>query len=1326
MRRKSIIEINRVKKKNSSLDNKEKKLIKTQSELEKELNIRSYSEYRIKDDDITTEYEDEDIETKMTRLVILKKKGGNIKDNINIKKKTKKKITSKLPKYAEGLSKLEAIDITRKIKKFFIKLKAKNISVHKKKLMFIFFQNVKKYIWKTYLKGIYNFLLSYSNNNKVIPNKSKNNSLLFSHSSQKKLKKIVKKNNNVKINMMIKKSAKNKGGEVEKILEKIKKENEMEKLRQQTKMSNNNILNEKLKRLDSLNKEEKDYLSKIKEQKKSIKNEIFLLKKKTNITEEGLSRIKENGISDIFSEKSQFDSTLLNKKESNKKKELNFNSSSKDISLNGSNALSIINAKDGNKENNENTLYSINSKESKNTNGKKSEINKDWMRKSLKNLRKSNIEKSEKAKSVKTSVKLSDLNIKKKNTGRASIFNLRRSQEKNEGFNIGEKAENSESNQYDKNYEKEDEDFSRSEYFINLPSEEQDKSMIDSAKKNLVEYDLFYKEQYLKNEVFIYDVGNIKDEEVEKIQKEVKKLDIKRKIIENKKLKGVMELKGLDTKEIQNKIDELNEEYKNLKKIEKEKIQLNIDNTEEFLNKGKLLNIYFQNKKERNYPRFALESSEEIGGKQIIDFKPLREEEVSRRYFDYYCCLEQRKKINRFLVYSRYMCKFLVENSIFDFISFSMIIINSFLMFISDPTDPNNLGNRADNYFLIFYALEVILKIITFTLFSAENAYLKDYWNILDFSIVIIGIISFNLEQFIDGRGKISGLSALKAFRILRPLKTLKRFKHLKKLVIALLASVGHLGETAIILFFFFLFFAVAGLQMWQGLFYRRCMNLHYGYFISSKFDEYMCSFDSNCEDLNSYGNTFICAKGYVNPDLGAINFDNIGNSLITVFVVVTLEGWSRIFTYVSKTFKDKIFINPIIIFIYFHAFIYLGAFYLINLFLAVTNSEFEHIERDRDKLTEKKSFFKLIQSKYDSKEKQKLEKKEREKQLKNQNNKKSNETLKELYNKINDEAFHIRKNKRDIPKVYSTVKDIYIMANNNPEELFLEKLRIEKEEKSLCLDIKRQQKDIEKLIKEKRIENEKSKTLKNTLKLKYTKSLGKKEQIKFDESKILDKYKTSGINIVSNNNGSESFNENNGNYLTKKKENNIIKDNLNIELTELLKKANKINFRIIEMSINDTEKYIVDKIINLAKIFMKNKEEQNKVKIIKEKQNENKKINEITFFEDADFEIQYKKLKKLKKEKFQKEQKRKMTHIKKRLDKSNSTSNRFKEKSYSRINYKLKNRNSIKDIGQYSEKFLNKELSFIDDLSLSNLTEKSENMNSNLLLQVNVSVKNK
>ena len=142
MRRKTIYDKNREKSKtNSSSDNKEKKIIKTQSEIEKELNIRSYSEYRVKDDDSMYEYEDEDIEDKMIRLVILKKKGLNIKENLNLIKKKiikKKPPLSKLPVIKQALSILEHIDIQKKIRNFFRKLKAKSISVHLKKIIVIF------------------------------------------------------------------------------------------------------------------------------------------------------------------------------------------------------------------------------------------------------------------------------------------------------------------------------------------------------------------------------------------------------------------------------------------------------------------------------------------------------------------------------------------------------------------------------------------------------------------------------------------------------------------------------------------------------------------------------------------------------------------------------------------------------------------------------------------------------------------------------------------------------------------------------------------------------------------------------------------------------------------------------------------------------------------------------------------------------------------------------------------------------------------------------------------------------------------------------------
>ena len=439
----------------------------------------------------------------------------------------------------------------------------------------------------------------------------------------------------------------------------------------------------------------------------------------------------------------------------------------------------------------------------------------------------------------------------------------------------------------------------------------------------------------------------------------------------------------------------------------------------------------------------------EKGAKEIIDFKVLRKEEQARRFFDYYCCFNQRKKINEVMVYVRFYCRFLVDNPIFDYLSLLVIIVNTLLILISDPTDNNNYGNITDNYFLYFYTFECILKIIAFRFWASEDAYIRDAWNMLDFFVVVVGWILFIVEIALNGT-KISGLAGLRAFRILRPLKTVKRFKSLKKVVTALLLALSHLGETGTVLFFFFLIFAIAGRQMWQGLFYRRCTNLNLGYLYSTQKHSYMCSFDSDCVDLETYGERYICTKGYRNPDNGAFHFDNVLTGFVTIFSMATLEGWSEIFTYVSKTFKDKIYINPIIVFCFFHFFVFLSSFYMLKLFLAVTNAEYEHIEVSRRELTEKKDFFKLIQSKYDISMKEKAEKKEKERQLKESNLKKSDEALLDLYYKVGEEAFQINKNKRNIPILYSTVKDMYIMTNKNPEDLYLQSLQIDEKIKNI------------------------------------------------------------------------------------------------------------------------------------------------------------------------------------------------------------------------------------------------------------------------------------
>ena len=532
---------------------------------------------------------------------------------------------------------------------------------------------------------------------------------------------------------------------------------------------------------------------------------------------------------------------------------------------------------------------------------------------------------------------------------------------------------------------------------------------------------------------------------------------------------------------------------------------------------------------------------------------------------------------------------------------------------------------------------------------------------------------------------KISGLAGLRAFRILRPLKTVKRFKGLKKLVTALLASIAHLGETTIVLIFFFLIFAIAGRQMWMGNFYRRCMSVNYGYLYSTQKSNQMCSFDSDCNELNTYGMRYICAKGYRNPDSGAINFDNTLTGFVTIFVMVTLEGWTNVFTYVSKTFKDKIYINPIIIFFYFHFFVFIGAFYLINLFLAVTNSEFEHIETERKLLQEKKSFYKLLMSKFDLKEKEKLDKKERNKKKKENNNRKSDQALVDLYYKVKDEAFHINKNKRNIPILYSTIQDIYIMSNNNPEELYLQNLRIDEEETFLGKDIKRQQREIDALIDEKRKEMKLSLKDKKKEEKKETENI---EKINTTQSKIkaIKSIKSTNSNIKKNNSGGHSSLKNN----SKNNDDEIKKG--------ILKMMNKINEEMVKDAIKNTLENIKNRkeTINKNTKAPQNQEEEERNALrrkIEKKELKKAQMNQIIMEEDLPYEKEIRKIN---------EKKKKEMEEKAKNEKNKQKLNKFKSKQ----SKALKERPQEEKKNEKNEKNIEDDLSFLTDLSLSNMDQ--------------------
>jgi len=117
-------------------------------------------------------------------------------------------------------------------------------------------------------------------------------------------------------------------------------------------------------------------------------------------------------------------------------------------------------------------------------------------------------------------------------------------------------------------------------------------------------------------------------------------------------------------------------------------------------------------------------------------------------------------------------------------------------------------------FFLIFYTIEMFLKILGLGLFMGPEAYLKDYMNFMDIIIVLTSWLPFFISS-----SKGVDLSTFRTFRVLRPLKTIKNIKALRKILLSVILAIPILKDTFIIQWFNYLIFAIAGLQLMKGTF---------------------------------------------------------------------------------------------------------------------------------------------------------------------------------------------------------------------------------------------------------------------------------------------------------------------------------------------------------------------------------------------------------------------------------------------------------------------------------------------------------------------------
>jgi len=154
-------------------------------------------------------------------------------------------------------------------------------------------------------------------------------------------------------------------------------------------------------------------------------------------------------------------------------------------------------------------------------------------------------------------------------------------------------------------------------------------------------------------------------------------------------------------------------------------------------------------------PKFMKEDFFEKKCKDILKFDESPVEKRVKNFYDELPCLKMRKLYNEYTTYDkinkmqiRYFsefCKFLVSSTYWDNMTLLIIITNSLLTLVSDPNDDKSPNALSDTAFLFIFTGEMIVRIFAYGLIFCEGAYLRDVWNIMDFGIIMIGLITYAL-----------------------------------------------------------------------------------------------------------------------------------------------------------------------------------------------------------------------------------------------------------------------------------------------------------------------------------------------------------------------------------------------------------------------------------------------------------------------------------------------------------------------------------------------------------------------------------------------------
>lgn len=223
-----------------------------------------------------------------------------------------------------------------------------------------------------------------------------------------------------------------------------------------------------------------------------------------------------------------------------------------------------------------------------------------------------------------------------------------------------------------------------------------------------------------------------------------------------------------------------------------------------------------------------------------------------------------------------------MRHKMFDNFIFFLIAVSTINIAIQNELDDPN-GEKArklgivDLFLTGCFTMEMAIKIIALGFWSnGDKSYLRDSWNIMDFVIVVSGLL-----DLVVSAGPLKILKSLRVARVFRPLRMVSKYKSLKIALVSLLKSLPKIVNLLILVSFFNFLFGILHTKLFGGLFFT-CHFVHLK-------DNGSLSFEQTSRLINTKWDCVNYGGEWVNADF---NFDNVLQSMLVLTSIQSKEGW--------------------------------------------------------------------------------------------------------------------------------------------------------------------------------------------------------------------------------------------------------------------------------------------------------------------------------------------------------------------------------------------------------------------------------------------------